>query len=315
MSPEKASSPNESSSELLIGTLASPEILRSPHAQRLAFARAILDSGIDHVFVADHVSFHVGAGMDGLVNAASLTALDPGIKVCVGVYLLALRHPIPVARQLATISETSPGQLIFGVGIGGEDRNEIAMCGIDPRTRGRRTDECLDIVTKLLEGKPIDHRGEFYEFERGWIEPKPDPRIPIVVGGRSAKAVERAGRYGDGWLGTWISPSRFASVVEELAPNYSAEKPSLHGLQVWVGIDDDKERARTRLARGMEDFYKTPFAAFEKYSPYGTPEDIANFLRPYVDAGCRLFNVMPLALDESAGIEGVAEVRRLLREG
>jgi len=299
---------------LQVGTLASPAILRSPQPQRLAFARRILDSELDHVFVADHVSFHVGAGMDGLVNAASLTALDPGLRVCVGVYLLALRHPVTVARQLATLSETSPGQLIFGVGIGGEDRNEIAMCGVDPRTRGRRTDECLEIVTKLLAGDPVDHKGEFYEFERGWIEPSPEPRIPILIGGRSAAAVERAGRHGDGWLGTWISPKRFASVVEQLAPGFSPERPSLHGLQIWVGIDDDVERARQRLAHGMEDFYKTPFEAFEKYSPYGTPEQIANFLRPYRDAGCRLFNIMPLAPDENAGIEGVAEVRRLLRE-
>ncbi|MDP6977259.1 MAG: LLM class flavin-dependent oxidoreductase [Myxococcota bacterium] len=300
--------------ELQIGTLASPEILRSPQPVRLAFAREILDAGIDHVFVADHVSFHVGAGMDGLINAASLTALDPALRVCVGVYLLALRNPVTVARQLATLSETSPGQLIFGVGIGGEDRNEIAMCGIDPRTRGRRTDECLEVLNKLLLGEPVDHDGEFYRFERGWIEPRPEPRIPIVVGGRSAAAVERAGRHGDGWLGTWISPKRFEGVVEQLAPRFSADRPPLHGLQVWVGFDDDRERARDRLARGMEDFYKTPFAAFEKYSPYGRPEDVAAFLRPYRDAGCRLFNIMPLAASESAGIEGVAEVRRLLRE-
>ncbi len=300
--------------ELQIGTLASLEILRSPQPQRLAFAREILDAGIDHVFVADHVSFHVGAGMDGLINAASLTALDPALRVCVGVYLLALRNPVTVARQLATLSETSPGQLIFGVGIGGEDRNEIAMCGIDPRTRGRRTDECLEVLNKLLTGKPVDHNGEFYQFERGWIEPKPEPPIPIVVGGRSAAAVERAGRYGNGWLGTWISPKRFAGVVEQLAPRFSADRPPLHGLQIWVGLDDDRERARERLAHGMEDFYKTPFAAFEKYSPYGRPEDVAAFLRPYRDAGCRLFNIMPLAADEAAGVAGVAEVRRLLRE-
>lgn len=297
---------------LQVGTLASPEILRSPQPERLAFARQILDAQLDHVFVADHVSFHVGAGMDGLVNAASLTALDPALRVCVGVYLLALRHPVTVARQLATIAETSPGQLIFGVGIGGEDRNEIAMCGIDPRTRGRRTDECLEIVNKLLAGGPVDHAGAFYRFERGWIEPKPEPRIPILVGGRSGAAVARAGRHGDGWLGTWISAGRFESVVAELAPNYTPERPALHGLQIWVGVDDSRERARERLARGMEDFYKTPFAAFEKYSPYGGPEDIAKFLRPYRDAGCRLFNVMPVAASESDGIECVAEVRRLL---
>jgi hypothetical protein len=86
----------------------------------------------------------------------------------------------------------------------------------------------------------------------------------------------------------------------------------LHGLQVWVGIDDDRDRARARLARGMEDFYRIPFARFEKYSPYGTAAAVADFLAAYRDAGCRLFNIMPLAATEEAGIDAVAEIRRRL---
>jgi len=301
---------------LQIGTLASPQILRSPHAERRAFVETILTSGIDHVFVADHVSFHVGAGMDALLNAATLTAIDARLRVCVGVYLLALRHPVTVARQLATLSESAPGQLIFGVGVGGEDRNEFAMCGIDPKTRGRRTNECLEIVRGLLTGEPMDHRGEFYQFDRAWIQPAPDPPIPLLVGGRSSAAVDRAARFANGWLGVWCSPKRFGAVVAEIDvhPDRDRSQPNLHGLQLWAGIDSDRDRAKQRLAKGMQDFYQTPFAAFEKYSPSGSAADVADFLRPYVDSGCRLFNIMPIARTETEGIDAVAEVRRLLRE-
>jgi hypothetical protein len=83
---------------------------------------------------------------------------------------------------------------------------------------------------------------------------------------------------------------------------------------VWTGIDDDRAAARARLASGMEAFYRIPFERFEKYSPYGRPEDIARFLAPYRDAGCRLFNIMPVAASEEAGIDAVAEIARLLRE-
>lgn len=110
---------------MLIGTLATPKLLSSPHKERARYVSRIVGEGIDHVFVADHVSFHVGTGMDGLINAATLTALHPSLKVCVGVYLLALRHPVVVSRQLATLAESAPGQLILGVGVGGEDRNEM----------------------------------------------------------------------------------------------------------------------------------------------------------------------------------------------
>ena len=121
---------------LKIGTLASPALLKATPERRRQLVTEILDAGLDHVFIADHVSFHTGLGMDGLINAATLTATDPNLKVCVGVYLLALRHPVLVARQLATLAESAPGQLLLGIGVGGEDRNEIAMCGVDPATRG-----------------------------------------------------------------------------------------------------------------------------------------------------------------------------------
>ncbi len=302
------------SEPLRVGTLASPQILRSPHAQRQLFVDEIISSGIDHVFVADHVSFHVGAGMDALVNAATLMAIDSRLRVCVGVYLLALRHPVTVARQLATLAESAPGQLIFGVGVGGEDRNEFAMCGVDPKTRGRRTNECLEVVRGLLSGEPIDYHGEFFQFERAWIKPAPDPSIPFMVGGRSSAAIARAARFANGWLGVWCSPKRFDAVVSEIDghPERDRLQSNLHGLQIWVGIDSDKQRAKERLAKSMQNFYQTPFAAFEKYSPWGSASDVADFLRPYIDSGCRLFNIMPVARTEREGIDAVAEIRRLL---
>ena len=70
--------------------------------------------------------------------AAVLAALHPTLPVHTGVYLLPLRHPVLVARQIADLGRVAPGRLVFGVGIGGEDRHEVAICGVDPATRGRR---------------------------------------------------------------------------------------------------------------------------------------------------------------------------------
>ena len=102
-------------------------------------ARAFLTQagreGIDHVCCGDHVSF-AGLGFDGLVQATALAMLHPALPVYSGVYLLPLRHPVPVARQLADIARLAPGRLIFGVGIGGEDRHEVAICGVDPAPPG-----------------------------------------------------------------------------------------------------------------------------------------------------------------------------------
>jgi alkanesulfonate monooxygenase SsuD/methylene tetrahydromethanopterin reductase-like flavin-dependent oxidoreductase (luciferase family) len=178
---------------LRIGTLASPALLRAPAPERAALVRRIVDARLDHVFVADHVSFHVGTGMDGLVNAATLTALHPDLTVCVGVYLLALRHPVTVARQLATLGESAPGRLLFGVGVGGEDRNEFAMCGIDPATRGRRTDECLTIVRSLLAGNAPINQDDRQDIRAVLNRLFPPPR----------------------GIGTFYSPGRFTSRMEQ----------------------------------------------------------------------------------------------------
>ena len=305
----------EPMTDILVGTVGSPAMLHGPLEQRRLLVDRVAAVGLDHLFLADHVSFHTGAGMDGLINAATLLAMHPRLKVCVGVYLLALRHPVPVARQIASLSQSAPGRLLFGIGVGGEDRHEIEICGVDPRTRGRRTDECLEVLEGLLGGDELTFDGEFFQFEAAKIVPAPQPPVPVLVGGRSDAAVRRAARFGDGWLGAWCSARRMA----EVASVVSASRPpgraaaSWHGLQLWVGFDEDEAAARERLAREMEAFYHVPFAAFERYSPCGTPKQVADFLLPYVEAGCRLFNLKPVAASEELGIDAMAEMASLLR--
>ena len=70
-----------------------------------------------------------------------------------------------------------------------------------------------------------------------------------------------------------------------------------------------------RFAAGMQTFYQMPFEPFERYSPYGTPEDVADFLHPYIEAGCSVFNVIPCADDHEAAVTAVAELRQLLTGG
>ena len=287
-------------------------------AQRDATLARIADQGIDHACVGDHVSFFVGVGVDGLIAATSLLTVYDKLPVYIGLYLLPLRHPVPVARQLATLAELAPGRLTFGVGIGGEDRHEIEVCGVDPRTRGRRMDECLQILRALAGGEPVSFDGEFFSLHEALIVPAPSPRIPLVVGGRSDAAVRRAAKLGDGWLGIWVSPRRFGTVVEQIEEEATQAGRDTtgfeHALNVWCGFGDRRETARASLAAGMQTFYQMPFEPFERYSPYGTPTEVAEFLRPYIDAGCSAFNVIPCAGDDETAVAGVGELRQLLAD-
>src|ERR1700737_2767719 len=138
-----------------------------------AFVAAAADAGLDHVCTGDHVSFFVGAGFDGLVSATSLAMAHPAMPVYVAVYLLPLRHPTLVARQVADLESLAPGRLVLGVGIGGEDPHEFAICGVDARTRGRRMDECLIVLRALLTGEAVSFRGEFFDLDDALILPAP----------------------------------------------------------------------------------------------------------------------------------------------
>jgi alkanesulfonate monooxygenase SsuD/methylene tetrahydromethanopterin reductase-like flavin-dependent oxidoreductase (luciferase family) len=263
-------------------------------ADRLhAFLAAAVDEGVDHVCVGDHVSFFVGAGSDGLTMATVLLCAQAELPVYVGLYLLPLRHPVLVARQLATIAQLAPGRLTLGVGIGGEDRHEIEVCGVDPKTRGRRMDECLQILRGLANGEPVTFVGEFFSLKDALIVPAPSPQIRLIVGGRSDAAVSRAARLGDGWLGIWVSPRRFASVRDQitLEASEAGRDPSVfeHALNVWCGFARTHESARDLLAAQMQAFYQMPFEPFERYSPYDTPQHVAEFLSPQYRG--RLFSV------------------------
>jgi alkanesulfonate monooxygenase SsuD/methylene tetrahydromethanopterin reductase-like flavin-dependent oxidoreductase (luciferase family) len=313
--PTTASS-SARSTGVAVGVLVPPDVLALPHVPRAAYLADAAESGIDHLAVGDHVSFHVGIGFDGLVHATTLLAMQARLPVHVAVYLLALRHPVVVARMLSTISEIAPGRLTLGIGVGGEDRHEMEICGVDPGTRGRRTDEAMQALRALQTGEVVSFGGEHIAFERAQVLPAPSPAVPLVVGGRSDAAVRRAGRYGDGWLGIWVSAARYASVVAQVgeiaAEAGRADLPTDHQLNVWCGFGHDRAAAVAHLAPAMSTLYATPFDRFERYSPSGRPSQVAEALLPYVQAGCRSFNLIIPDPEPLRALDHAAHVRDIL---
>ncbi len=297
--------------------------LRVPHelpggaAGLRDFVARVEATGIDRLFTGDHVTFTDGRGFDGLLNATAVAVASRRLTVQTAVYLLPLRHPVPVARQVASLAALAPGRLVFGVGLGGEDPAELRACGVDPATKGHRMDEALAVLRPLLAGSEVTMRGTFFHLDQVRIQPAPEPPVPIVIGGRSDAALRRVARNGDGWLGLWVSPGRYAAAVELIA-KYAADEGRpvpgwQHGMHVWCGLGDSVATARSRLAGVMEAFYRTPIGKFEKYCPCGTPTEVAAGLRAYADAGCRSFNLIPVADTERAAIEGTDAVRAALR--
>ena len=304
--------------------------LRVPHdlpggaAGLRDFVAQVEATGIDRVFTGDHVTFRGGRGFDGLLTAAALAAVSRRLVIQTAVYLLALRHPVPVARQVASLAELAPGWLAFGVGLGGEDPGELRACGVEPATRGRRLDEALAVLRPLLAGREVTRHGAFFQLDRVSIHPAPDPPVPVIIGGRSDAALRRVARYGDGWLGLWASPARYADAVA-LVSKYAAEAGRAvpgdaeaaravpgdaegrgwqHGMHVWCGLGPSPAAARSRLDPVMSGFYGVPFSKFERYCPCGPPEQVAAALLPYVRAWLPVLQPHPGGRQRAGGDRG-----------
>jgi probable F420-dependent oxidoreductase len=190
--------------------------------------------GFESVWLSDHVilpyrlegELHRGSSaslksqtpvFDPIVTAAHISALAPNIRMGSFVYLLGLRHPFITARAWATLDVLSGGRVTVGAGAGWLTSEWDAL-GIDPRLRGERLDEAIAICRSLWTEDAVTRSDGFFPFERVAFEPKPVQRpIPIHIGGESSRALDRAARLGEGWMGMSHTPESAASRAKELS--------------------------------------------------------------------------------------------------
>jgi probable F420-dependent oxidoreductase len=121
-------------------------------------------------------------------------------EIGVGVLLAALRHPVILAKQLASIDMISGGRLLAGVGAGWM-AEEFEILDVPFASRGERLDEWIYLLRRCWTGEPGPFRGKHYSMPDGtFCYPTPARRVPVIIGGMSAPALRRAATAGDGWL-------------------------------------------------------------------------------------------------------------------
>src|SRR5262249_11249240 len=116
------------------------------------------------------------------------------------VMVIALRNPVVLARQVATLDNISNGRVNFGIGAGGIPE-EFECIGVPWERRGARTDEYLKVMKSLWTEEQPSFKGEFVSFPELFCNPKPaeEGGPPLFVGGHSNAAYRRVGRYADAW--------------------------------------------------------------------------------------------------------------------
>jgi len=187
-----------------------------------AFARVADDLGYNGLWVFDHVvlqkeqqsrypysadgSLGFPPTMDflePLTQLAFLAGVTKRARLGTSVLVLPMRQPVLHAKIMATIDALSGGRFVLGAGVGWW-KQEFEVLGVPFERRGKRMDECLQLVRALWTEEWVDFRGEFYEVVDWTCNPKPQRPggIPIWLGGESRQQLERVGKYADGWLAT-----------------------------------------------------------------------------------------------------------------
>ena len=208
-------------------------------------ACAAEELGYDSVWLPEHLVFPADLTdapvdpsiptLDNLMFLVTIAQATERIRLGTWVYNLALRHPIVAARAVQTLDVLSGGRVILGVGAGWIAQ-EYAAVGVDFGSRGRRLDECIDVLRLLWSEHEPSWSGEFFAFEPVRFEPKP-PRgtVPIHVGGESRAALRRAARRGDGWIGMAHTPDSAAARVKVLHELLAREDRRADAVEVSVG--------------------------------------------------------------------------------
>jgi len=130
------------------------------------------------------------------------------------VYVLPMRDPVMVAKQLATAAFFSQDRMVLGVGSGWL-KEEFDLVRADWKTRGSRLDEMLAIIALLHEGRDVEYHGRHYDLPRCRMRPVPSRRVPVMIGGHSDAALRRAARS-DGWLGVDYELEDLVPLVRKL---------------------------------------------------------------------------------------------------
>ena len=251
-------------------------------------------SGYDSLWCGDHISFPM-AILDPFLQLAQAAVISRRLTFGTSVYLLPLRHPVPVAKQVASLDHLTEGRFIFGVGVGGEFAKEYEACGVPLEERGGRLGEAIPLLRKLWSGEPVTHEGRYYPSFTG-VPMQPPARQPggppIWCGGRSDGALARAGRLADGWIAYVVTPEMYKAGLDKIAA--AAKSAGRAGAKFGTGhllftrLDDTYEKALDAATVSLSHRYAMDFRkAAERYAALGSAQQIAGRIRAFHAAGVR----------------------------
>jgi len=280
-----------------------------PTEELLPIARAADELGYAALAIADHVVDlekiatpypyesdgsrrwdHETEWPDPWVLVGALSAATTRLTFFTSIYVAALRSPYQVAKSVGTAAVLSGGRVRLGVGVGW-CREEFDLLGQDFATRGRRTDEALELMEKLWTDDWVETDGPLYPTPRLTMRPRPSERVPILVGGMSEVGLRRAARH-DGWVGDVCSTEEAIGYARRLR-EIRAELGRDGDPAVVVALDDALTAADFARAEegGVTDVMTMPWLYYHGFK--ATLEQKIDGMRRFADEVVSPLSALP----------------------
>lgn len=275
-------------------------------------ARHAEDVGLASVWSGDHLSAGFPV-LDSSLVLATAAAATRRIRVGYGVMLPALRPLAWAAKQVGTLQHLSGGRVLLGVGVGSATGEEWAAAGVRPKERGRRTDQFLQALPSLLAGQPTTLTDT---SQAAQVTLTPRAALPEVwIGGGAEAALHRTVAHGQGWLAAMKTPRQLAAGTRrlaDLAAQRGVPNPRT-GILVFTRVS---ERPGTKASTQIADYLATAYGIDREQAAAvalgGSPQQVAQRLRQYADAGAQTIVLVPFGADCLQQYDLFAQVRSLL---
>jgi probable F420-dependent oxidoreductase len=227
-----------------------PQFGRASSPEAITRAAVLAEElGYADVWVSDHVAQPASQGypspylFDPLLTLGWAAAATSRVGLGTSVLVLPQHHPLFLANALASLDRLSGGRLLIVGGVGWSEAEFVAL-GQDFHTRGRRTDEIIDILRACWRDDPVTFEGEFYRLDEMRVLPQPAHDIPIWIGGRSEAAYARGTTRGDGFQTIGLEPAEAIPIVERLRRDRPETSYTISLRTGWdpQGMDHDRIR-------------------------------------------------------------------------
>jgi probable F420-dependent oxidoreductase len=187
---------------------------------------------------------------DPLVWLSFAAAVTQRIRLATGILILPQRHPVYVAKAVASLDQLSAGRALLGVGIGWLEE-EFRVLGVPFEERADRTEESIRALRDLWSDGPSRFEGKYYRWPDVESNPKPSqrPGVPIIVGGHALGAARRAARLGDGFFP--VRPERLSKLLEVMREECAAIGRDPGEIEITTGATPSLDEVKRLQDQGV----------------------------------------------------------------